>query len=853
MSNSLPLQGDSDKKAGAYAAPLRVEAQDVPNMTVRVRSGGFWNTNNVFIEVIGGTSPTIALPVGNPYWVLVGLSPAGSITLTYGATALAPSIPVLPTTTLPLAAILVTPSTTLITQSMIQDVRFPRAIESIPGLDTLITNFTTFTDLNNGLATKANVSGTPSQVFTLNSGTLIGDIELQANRSTGIPVGIRYNTGLARWEFTNDGLSWGAIATTAGVFANLVSGAVPGHLAGLDVIGNLTDSGFSPSSFQSALGFTPVNKAGDTMTGILTLSGPPVGANDAATKAYVDSRPDQAITLTGDVTGTGVGSITTTLATVNGTVGMYGDASHVATVTANGKGLITALASTPILITESQVTGLTLDLGGKVSKAGDTMTGLLILSGDPVANLGAATKEYVDNKTITLTGDVTGSGSATFGTTLATIVDSGVGAFLRFTRNTKGLVTGTQAVTQSDITTALTYTPVNKAGDTMSGVLDMGTHKIINVVDPTNPQEAATKTYVDTTVSSAVSAAVVSFNTRTGAITLSSSDVTGALTYTPLNKAGDTMTGVLDMGTHLIHNVIDPVVAQDAATKNYVDTGLATKQPLNSNLTALAGTAGTGLYVVTGAGTSTTRTHTSTGATITLTNPDGVAGNINLEVNTNLSITSLTLSGIVPNAFLFSGATGLLTTDAGTNGEILIGSTGSAPVPNTLTAGTGISVINGAGSITIANTGVTAIAGTANQIALSASTGSVTASLPVTVIAPGSLKAAGTGGVGYSTGAGGAVTQLTSRTTGVTLNTPTGAITMFSAAGSTTPATFTVTNSAVAATDVIILNQASGTNLYQLLVTAVGTGSFDITFFTTGGVVVDAPVINFAVIKGVTA
>lgn len=34
--------------------------------------------------------------------------------------------------------------------------------------------------------------------------------------------------------------------------------------------------------------------------------------------------------------------------------------------------------------------------GGFVSKSGDTMTGLLVLSGDPTAALGAATKQYVD-------------------------------------------------------------------------------------------------------------------------------------------------------------------------------------------------------------------------------------------------------------------------------------------------------------------------------------------------------------------------------------------------------------------------------------------------------------------------
>ena len=108
-------------------------------------------------------------------------------------------------------------------------------------------------------------------------------------------------------------------------------------------------------------------------------------------------------------------------------------------------------------------------------------------------------------------------------------------------------------------------------------------------------------------------------------------------------------------------------------------------------------------------------------------------------------------------------------------------------------------------------------------------------------------------GLGYGTGSGGAVTQLTSRTTGVTLSKPSGAITMFSAAGSIAAATFTVTNTLVAATDTIILNQKSGTNLYVLLVTAVAAGSFNVTFYTTGGIATDAPVINFSLIKGVTA
>lgn len=115
------------------------------------------------------------------------------------------------------------------------------------------------------------------------------------------------------------------------------------------------------------------------------------------------------------------------------------------------------------------------------------------------------------------------------------------------------------------------------------------------------------------------------------------------------------------------------------------------------------------------------------------------------------------------------------------------------------------------------------------------------------------LSSSATLGLGYATGAGGAVTQITSRTTGVTLNTVSGAITLVSAAGTATAQTFTVTNSAVAATDVVVVSQKSGTDLNEIFVTNVAAGSFKITFFTTGGTTTESPVFNFAVIKAVAA
>lgn len=107
--------------------------------------------------------------------------------------------------------------------------------------------------------------------------------------------------------------------------------------------------------------------------------------------------------------------------------------------------------------------------------------------------------------------------------------------------------------------------------------------------------------------------------------------------------------------------------------------------------------------------------------------------------------------------------------------------------------------------------------------------------------------------MGYGTGVGGAATQGTSRTTTVVLNTVCGAITLFSAAGSTSYQTFTVTNSKVAATDTIIVNQKSGTDKNIVLVTRVAAGAFDITFATTGGTTTEQPVFNFSVIKAVAA
>jgi hypothetical protein len=110
--------------------------------------------------------------------------------------------------------------------------------------------------------------------------------------------------------------------------------------------------------------------------------------------------------------------------------------------------------------------------------------------------------------------------------------------------------------------------------------------------------------------------------------------------------------------------------------------------------------------------------------------------------------------------------------------------------------------------------------------------------------------------MGYGNGAGASVTQGTSRTTDVTVNAVCGQITLFSATTTvSTFASFTVTNSAVAATDVVIINIGSGATAdrYNVTVTAVAAGSFRVQIHNVVAVTVaEAPVLNFAILNAVT-
>lgn len=110
-------------------------------------------------------------------------------------------------------------------------------------------------------------------------------------------------------------------------------------------------------------------------------------------------------------------------------------------------------------------------------------------------------------------------------------------------------------------------------------------------------------------------------------------------------------------------------------------------------------------------------------------------------------------------------------------------------------------------------------------------------------------------GIGYSTGSGGVVTQLTSVTTGVTLNKPTGVITtraLSNAAG--TEIAFTVTDSFVDVSDSVVVSPSAyaGTGTLLCYVRDVSAGSFTlcISNLHASAALNALAVINFSVYKG---
>ena len=110
-------------------------------------------------------------------------------------------------------------------------------------------------------------------------------------------------------------------------------------------------------------------------------------------------------------------------------------------------------------------------------------------------------------------------------------------------------------------------------------------------------------------------------------------------------------------------------------------------------------------------------------------------------------------------------------------------------------------------------------------------------------------------GLGYGTGSGGTVTQLTSKTTAVTLNKPSGRITMHNASlANGASVEFGVNNSMFGSFDTVILTGKSWSSRYRIENVNSITGLFYIRVTNVSGASQSDPIeIDFAIIKGAGA
>lgn len=369
------------------------------------------------------------------------------------------------------------------------------------------------------------------------------------------------------------------------------------------------------------------------------------------------------ITLTGDVTGTGTSTIATTLATVNANVGTF------ASVTVNGKGLVTAAAP----------------LSGDITTSGSVATLATVLTAT-VGTFAAATfnGKGLATATSNLSGDATTTGAVI---TLATVNASPqTDTFRKITVNGKGLTTATSAVLPADITTALGFTPVNLAGDTMTGLLILSG-------DPVTGLGAATKQYVDAAI------AGLSWKQAVRAATT----VNGALATAYAN--GQTVDGVvLATGNRIL------IKNQTTQTENGIYVVQATGAPVRST-DADSGPelVGATVYVDQGTLNADTGWTQTTNAPITIGTSNIVwvqfSGSGSYTAGAGLTLTGNTFSITAPVSPALGG-TG--TTTAPTAGQVMIGTSGGVYIPATITGTAGnivVSSTTGAISVNLATAG----------------------------------------------------------------------------------------------------------------------------------------------------
>ena len=197
---------------------------------------------------------------------------------------------------------------------------------------------------------------------------------------------------------------------------------------------------------------------------------------------------------------------------------------------------------------------------------------------------------------------------------------------------------------------ASTLTSKTITSGTLGSDLAAGNYKITGLGTPSANTDAATKSYVDTSISNLVDAAPGTLDTLNELAAALGDDPNFATTITnsiatKVSKAGDSMTGALSMGNNKITSLATPTASTDAVNKSYIDTVFGSTTSAAASATAAAISATSAANSATAAASSATSAANS--ATAAATSATSAATSATSAANSLTSITGLTGAGIV--------------------------------------------------------------------------------------------------------------------------------------------------------------------------------------------------------------